>query len=167
MSQPDSFSIDQMKFICWVQVIYLLGWGISIFLVPKGVPPPYLSSFFKCVTYIHFFTCLYIIYVPYLYIFHVIFTCPRTTSLSKALFVFQMRKLPTNGCFFFFFFPWVNHAVFQLIRWNLPVGLGDLEQCHCNVIITFLMLKKRCNSLNCSQLWKTDCHFFSIFFRRV
>ena len=94
VSQPDSFSIDQMKFICWVQLIYLLGLGISIFLVPKGIPPPYL--------------------------------------LSLALLAF-----------------------------------GDLEQCHSNVVITFLMLKKRCNSLNSSQLWKTDCHFLSIFFRRV
>ena len=31
-------------------------------------------------------------YMPYVFIFNVTFTCPRTTSLSKALFVFQMRK---------------------------------------------------------------------------
>ena len=46
----------------------------------------------------------------------------------------------------FFFFPWVSLVVFQLIRWKLAVGLRELEQCCYNVVITFLMLKQRCNN---------------------
>ena len=33
--------------------------NLSVFLVSKGVPPPYLPSFSTCFTYIHFFTRLY------------------------------------------------------------------------------------------------------------